>query len=461
MRQLPRSRNDICNYVVSRAREGRLALLCGAGISYWAPANMPLGSALRDAIMTAVLQGTPGGMPDAWRARVQGLALEDMISRTGWLIEADLERVFSPAGSAPNVWHRLIAKLIRRGLLRWVFTMNFDSLIEVALRQLGWSCPSDYLVVNNERFSPTDPRDLFTESKPTIFHLHGSYDASSMCVTLPHLHDPSLRATRLAPLVALLERGGTLLTIGYSAGDPDVRDEIRKVPSARFENSEVIRIETGGPGFGAIEGCLSGLPGRTVRLAEYHQLITTLARAACDRRPRTDDGSEYHEATVWTRHVDRWIGRLPDDALPLIVKRLGSSRRVASSRPDASIRVQVGADMVRITGDLVLINISNRQRMLRLWGDSDEHGGALFSPELTRRLRSLGYLRRSPRTPGTENLSPNLCNVRELELLAYVDLLLRQDRRSHASCLAGRRAFLRKASDVLRQHAFLHALAKS
>jgi len=164
--------------------------MCGAGISHWAPSNKPLGDELKDFLRKSLAREITTDTRLQAQLMSESLSLEEFISKSGWGVESSLDRIFSKEGSLPNAWHRFIATLIKKGLLRCIFTVNFDRLIEKALEELSLDSPRDYSIIANERYEPANGEDPIDSDKPTLFYLHGTHNAWSMCVTVPHIVDP-------------------------------------------------------------------------------------------------------------------------------------------------------------------------------------------------------------------------------------------------------------------------------
>jgi tetratricopeptide (TPR) repeat protein len=111
----------------------------GAGISLEAPANLPNANDLKWQILDA-LAGHPASAEDRpllqqyLDTHMLELLVQDLKETLGSGV-ADVFDVFR--GGDPNPYHRLIARLAKRKLVRRVITTNFDCLIERALADEG------------------------------------------------------------------------------------------------------------------------------------------------------------------------------------------------------------------------------------------------------------------------------------------------------------------------------------
>jgi hypothetical protein len=153
------------------ARTKHLAILCGAGISHWSPANKPLGNQLRDEIVRGILSKLRDKPAIRVLTRSYSRPLEHTVSQLGWGIEFCLEKVFSDSYAKPNAWHRLLASMVKSRQLAVVFTLNFDRMIERALAELGLEEPRDYVSIITEAGAPK--REGINPGRPVVYHLHG------------------------------------------------------------------------------------------------------------------------------------------------------------------------------------------------------------------------------------------------------------------------------------------------
>lgn len=119
--------------LASTARQGKLVLYVGAGLSAAPPSNGPLGNAVAELLIPFVAHSLSEPVED-----LNGLTLErlaDRVEAKGGAALAHLRRAatqtFDFAGMEPNYGHRVVALLMREGLAR-VLSANWDRAIERA-----------------------------------------------------------------------------------------------------------------------------------------------------------------------------------------------------------------------------------------------------------------------------------------------------------------------------------------
>jgi hypothetical protein len=221
------------------ANPGAYALLLGAGVS------------------------APSGIPTAWEvledlvgrvAEVSGQVPEDVI---GWYeehfgelptYEGVLERIapaqierqrllrryfeqapedIEAARKAPTAAHRAIARLVRAGAVKVIVTLNFDRLVERALRDDGIeptvvASPADVVGL-----APLHTLDC------CVVHLHGDYlNPTSMLNTVSELREYQPSTAKLLQLI--LENYGLIVAGWSSKYDPALRSAIAAHYPARF-----------------------------------------------------------------------------------------------------------------------------------------------------------------------------------------------------------------------------------
>ncbi len=96
----------LTDYLSTAAQRGNLGILCGAGVSLWAPSNKPLADWLKGYLFELL-----AGPDNDLRSRTD-LSFEKTISLLGWGIEFALERCYGGQRDGPNAWHHLIAGLM-------------------------------------------------------------------------------------------------------------------------------------------------------------------------------------------------------------------------------------------------------------------------------------------------------------------------------------------------------------
>jgi hypothetical protein len=222
-----------------QSNPGAYALLVGAGVS--ASSGLPTAwNVLEDlTARLADLSDDKSEDPITWFEETYGEQpqYETLLER---LAPTQVERqrllhgYFEPTAEdlesgrkAPTLAHRSIARMVRAGTIRVILTLNFDRLIEQALRAEGIeptviATPSDI-----EGMAP-----LHTISC-CVIHLHGDYlNPTSMRNTASELE--SYRPMTLTLLQRVLEDYGLIIAGWSSTYDPVLREAIARHYPARL-----------------------------------------------------------------------------------------------------------------------------------------------------------------------------------------------------------------------------------
>lgn len=160
---------------------GSYACVLGAGISI--PSGVPSAWGVQEDLLKQ-LAGAEGEAPDdpfAWYERTYGQqpSYESLLERLaptqherqqllrGYFEPSDIERELEQ--KRPTAAHRAIARLVAAGSLRVILTLNFDRLMETALKDLG----IEPVVVSH----PADVHGLAPVHtiQALVVHLHGDY----------------------------------------------------------------------------------------------------------------------------------------------------------------------------------------------------------------------------------------------------------------------------------------------
>lgn len=200
---------------------GSYAVLVGAGMSR--SAGLPTAWDVQlDLISRIRTMRTPAGEADAdldeaaWFQHEFGAPPEysrllDLIGDTASERQAVLRDYFAPesAASRATAAHTALARLVAAGTIRVVVTLNFDHLIEDAIRAEG----IDPTVVSTpDQFAAAVPLHA---QRAIVVHLHGDYtDAPSLLNTTEELqeYDP-----RTQHLIDQISREYGLVILGWSA----------------------------------------------------------------------------------------------------------------------------------------------------------------------------------------------------------------------------------------------------
>lgn len=122
------------------------------------------------------------------------------------------------AGKQPGEAHRELAQLVSMGLVRFIFTTNFDDLIEKSLDEYGINYD---VIFSDDILEKSKSWDKVTQCR--IYKLHGDYKAGGLRNT-----DSELKS--LDPLMSedfqyIIDRHG-IFFIGYSGRDAGVMEHI-------------------------------------------------------------------------------------------------------------------------------------------------------------------------------------------------------------------------------------------
>lgn len=226
------------------ATPGSHALLLGAGASVASgmPSAWDVEQELvrRVATLRGVDAGDLGEDPHAWYQNAFGVAatyesLLEQLAPTQLERQRLLTEFFEPRSGAddpaegrePTAGHRAVARLVAAGSIRVVITLNFDRLIEQALREVG---VDPVVVASASDVAGLAPVRLVPA---LVIHLHGDYlTATTMRNTTAELagYEPDIEA-----FVEQLLRDHGLVLVGWSAKyDPALRAVLTRSLTRQF-----------------------------------------------------------------------------------------------------------------------------------------------------------------------------------------------------------------------------------
>lgn len=222
-----------------RANPGAYALLLGAGVS--APSGIPTAWGVLEDLTSRVAQlaGADPEDPVQWYEDHHGepAQYETLLEK---LAPTPLERqrllrdYFEPSvedadaeHKKPTAAHRAIARLVRAGSVKLIVTLNFDRLMEKAIRAEGIEPTVVASPYDVEGLAPLHTLDC------CVVHLHGDYlNPTSMLNTTTELkaYNPST----LKLLHRILEDYGLIIAGWSSVYDRALRDAIASHFPSRF-----------------------------------------------------------------------------------------------------------------------------------------------------------------------------------------------------------------------------------
>jgi hypothetical protein len=451
---------EALDLIVQKIREKRLALLCGAGVSRESPANLPLARELTSGLVEAI--ATRVSKVSEKIEEVRALALEDFITRAGWGLEFAIDEIYG-SHVRPTAWHVLIAQLLKAKHVQHVFTTNFDTLLEQAVREAGLSIPFDVDAFTDE-FVVVRQDSANLRKKPEIVHLHGVARHVNPVVTLVDLATPGENADRLASLVEFIEeRDNLLLTVGYSASDADVSQVLEAV-SDRIR-SRALLVRRRSKGARASDSCclarLNPLVCEVDNHADFRASVTELLNLP----PCEPSLTTSHDPGKWEDAKRRWVESLSEEALDETVRNLSSTPATdyGSQFQPVTFQMPDGVDL-RMHGEgVALIQSGSELRGSARMSLSNANRGFSQCWYLIKRARCRGYLSSERGIVRVERQAiDELCHPLERELRGYVERYEDEERQSGWYLqYPGYRAFVDRLYRLMSRHDFLHALSSA
>lgn len=220
------------------ARPGNSVVVAGAGLSVGA--GVPAAWQIQERLLTRIAAANgerPEDVFEWWKSRTGLDATYDELLHAAAptpLGRKDLLReFFEPTDSereaglkVPSAAHRAIARMMADGLIRIAITLNFDLLIETALRDLG----IEPTVVS----TPADVMGMepLHAQRHLVWHLHGDYTNPEMLNTPDELGTYPTHVVH--QLDEVFDQYG-LLVVGWSAQwDPALVDPLARCSSRRY-----------------------------------------------------------------------------------------------------------------------------------------------------------------------------------------------------------------------------------
>jgi NAD-dependent SIR2 family protein deacetylase len=199
---------NLCQSICS----GEIVVLCGAGISR--ESGLPIVNEL----VPFILRKLGASAEEEISLKKVRLPFESFIDTLA--AETNISQLLNIyRGGTPNATHTLLAKLMKRGYLKTICSMNFDRLIETSLNNAGLKTNVDFDVVYRE--SEFDKIDLHS-SRPILIKLHGCIsDERKLGVSIKHVANKISVESRSRIIKQLFSDGPHwgVLVLGYSCSD--------------------------------------------------------------------------------------------------------------------------------------------------------------------------------------------------------------------------------------------------
>lgn len=235
MSESPILLDEVLKELLYSIQNKRIAILCGAGISYSPPSNLPTGNALKKKILWQLLDCNSGkkirkkifNKTDNILDRILNYQFEYFMSTLNNNIPIVDSIVTLYQKGLPNLTHSFIAQLLINGYSSMVLTTNFDTKIEEAVKQLNQEFESKLRKLNKEeRFNDA----LLENDFPILIKLHGCIsEPLTIRTTLDAVASFTLVEKRV-PLIRYFfgEADHDILVLGYSFSDEyDVNTIVR------------------------------------------------------------------------------------------------------------------------------------------------------------------------------------------------------------------------------------------
>ncbi len=207
------------NNLIRKSQLQNSALFCGAGISKGS--GLPLADDLKRYILEKLFSDAAAVQQIMSTDLPFELFLETILEDH----DAYLRLLNLFERGEPNATHSFVAKLVKLGLVKNVYTTNFDLLLETAFSRQGLVEGEHYVrFYNKEHFEMLDHKTI-TEAlgdKAGLFKIHGSADEPASVTTLLTLvASKILSVSRSQVIEDAFSRGShdRTIVVGYSCSD--------------------------------------------------------------------------------------------------------------------------------------------------------------------------------------------------------------------------------------------------
>jgi tetratricopeptide (TPR) repeat protein/NAD-dependent SIR2 family protein deacetylase len=225
---------------IVKCRNRQLTVFCGAGISF--NSGLPIVITALNKILDSLgilsedkiqLIGTNGELSYPFETFMEVFLENSEVDNLFNIFEAEF----------PNRNHHLIAQLAKLGVIRDIYTTNFDQLMEKSLIRLNLNPMNHFKVFYKD--TDFDPQYYDTNGGLIrIFKIHGSiHNVNSVRATLKAVSSKtqSIRRQQLVNRIFTSSLYGTVVFLGYSCSDYfDIIPEIEKIEDSKVK---IILIE--------------------------------------------------------------------------------------------------------------------------------------------------------------------------------------------------------------------------
>ncbi|MFX1311055.1 MAG: SIR2 family protein [Promethearchaeota archaeon] len=379
---------------------------CGAGISISSPTCAPSWWTLAEEILFNFFENVPDdwGVPKKLIIKDPNFQPEALLETWANIHGVNLYKVFQVLDvNVPNANHQLLAKLAKTGLLKAVFTTNFDRYVERAFQSEG--VEFELLVDNNEYdefFKQVKTEGL--GNKVLICKIHGTIERPNTIVAVASAYKSAGGFSLVkAELFLWLIKKYPCLFLGYSGWDfehVNYRTFWEKVgPELKNIFWNIRPGETGGPDFNSIfstsrtkfnfveadlpEGWFNALKQNPPSNLNLENLTL----------PDPNKAFEFEEETKLSRDkfLDEWAINLPEwDRLTTVIvegyKHSEKFKETTKKSQDASTSVDYDKEKDDIT-------LKERENLTKLYQEQrisrEEYDEQIDKLDMQRAFRSL------------------------------------------------------------------------
>lgn len=237
---------DIQIEIENLFKENHVSFFCGAGISF--NSGIPIVDSIIMEILETLLED-----------KIEAKELHTVLKQRKRPFEAFMQTIINLSGDdqlldifklgLPNSNHLLIAHCCKIGILKQIYTTNFDILIENAFKIVGLEKDKDYLVFSNEKeFKKGLALIKKNDYRIKLFKLHGSiHDKTTIRTTLESIgrNDWLIERSKVIQYAFSHKPKSAVIIQGYSFSDYfDINTVLVKLKKTKqilcVEHNEII-----------------------------------------------------------------------------------------------------------------------------------------------------------------------------------------------------------------------------